>query len=131
MMPGRPSFGMHHAGPINFGLESIADTLGITTGELQAELESGSTLSEIITAHGSSVDAVVDALMADTETELAEAVENGDLSQEQADRMLENMPERLTRLIEGGFPGDCAPWLDRSTDDTDDTNGADETSNQV
>jgi polyhydroxyalkanoate synthesis regulator phasin len=131
MMPESHGFGMHRAGPISFGIESIADTLGITTDELRAELDAGSSLSEIIAAHGSTVDAVVDALMADTEAELTQAVENGDLSQEQADRMLENLPEHLTRMIEGGFPGDCAPWLDRNSPDTEDTNGADETSNQV
>lgn len=90
-------------------LDTVADTLGISVDDLKAELQSGSTLEEIITAHGSSVDTVVNALVEQARTSLDTAVANGRLTQEQADNMLSAMPERLTQLIENGFGGDCAP----------------------
>jgi polyhydroxyalkanoate synthesis regulator phasin len=131
MMPGRLGVGQHTFRMLDINLATVASELGITTDELRAELADGATLSEVITSHGSTVDAVVTALVADAETELAEAVANGNLTQEQADRVLANLPDRLTQMIENGLPGDCDRWFNGSDDNDDTTDGADETSNQV
>lgn len=131
MMPGRAEFGRHAFRMLDIDLATIASELGVTTDELQAELETGSTLSEVITAHGSTVDAVVTALVADAETELAEAVANGDLTQEQADQMLANLPDRLTQMIENGMAGDCERWFTDGQESTDGTDDAVVTSSQV
>ena len=40
----------------------------MTGDELRAELEGGATLTDVITAQGSTVEAVVDGLVADAET---------------------------------------------------------------
>ena len=124
MMPGRRAVRQLD---INSG--TIASELGMTTDELRDELATGSTLSEVITAHGSTVEEIVTALVAEAEWKLDEAVANGNLTQEQADQMLANLPERLTQMIESGQPGGCERWFngDDNADDTDAT----ETSNQV
>lgn len=134
LLPGPRGLGMHAFRQLDINLATIASELGMTTDELRTELASGSTLSEVITAHGSTVDAVVTALVADAETELAEAVANGNLTQERADQILANLPDRLTRMIESGLPGACDRWFSsdsNGTDGADDTDGAGETSNQV
>ncbi|MCO5177325.1 MAG: YckD family protein [Thermomicrobiales bacterium] len=90
-------------------LDTVSDTLGMSVDDLTAELQSGSTLEEIITAHGSSVDAIVNALVEQAKSSLDTAVANGRLTQAQADNMLSALPERLTQMIENGFGGDCGP----------------------
>lgn len=137
----RPEFGMRAMHALDINLATIASELGMTTEELRAELQDGSTLSEIIIAHSSTVDAVVEALVANAETQLNEAVANGNLTQAQADQILTNLPDRLTQMIENGFPGLCGPWFNdgqeqhqdgtSTPESSDDTDNADETSNQV
>lgn len=121
------SFGNRHAriGRALFGhgegLDTIASTLGITTDELQSELQSGSTLEQIITNHGSSVDTVVQALVAQAKTDLDQAVADGKLTQSQADQLLANLPDRLTQMIQNGFPGPCGPGGNHQTNPNDAT----------
>lgn len=129
ILPGRHALGRFAFRQLDIDLATIAAELDMTTDELRAELESGSTLSEVITAHGSTVEAVVEALVADARTGLDEAVANGSLTQAQADQILANLPDRLTQMIENGFPAGCDHWL--TDDGSDTTDNADETSNQV
>ena len=56
------------------------------------------------------------------------AVANGSLTQDQADQILANLPDRLTQMIENGLPGGCDRWFN---DDAESTDDAQETSNQV
>lgn len=102
----------HHPWFRHMSLETIATTLGITSDELRAELESGSTLSEVITAHGSTVETVVDALVAETQTRLDEKVAAGEITQYQADTIMAELPARLTEAIENGFPCPGFPGAD-------------------
>lgn len=112
---GGPGWGGHGGGGFGvdiLNLETIAETLGITGEELSAELEAGATLSDVITAHGGTVDAVVAALVADAQVELDAAVADGRLTQDEADARLADLSERLTERIESGAPfgpgfGDC------------------------
>ncbi|RIK39043.1 MAG: hypothetical protein DCC58_15855 [Chloroflexi bacterium] len=94
----------HFGGP-GLGLETIATTLGMTTDELRAELKAGTALTDIITAQGSTVEQVVDALVAEAEARLAEKVAAGDITQAQADALLAELPARLTDAIENGCVG--------------------------
>ena len=91
-------------------LDTVASTLGMSVDDLTTELQSGSTLKEIITEHGSTVDAVVNALVEQATTSLDTAVANGRLTQKQADTILSNLPDRLTQMIENGFSGPCEPF---------------------
>ena len=57
--------------------ELIADTIGITTEDLRAELEDGQTIAEVATANGVDPASVVDVLVSEMEARLDEAVANG------------------------------------------------------
>ena len=120
--PGGPGGVRHAAFGGAIDLDVIAETLGMTTAELQAELEAGATLSEIITAQGSTVEAVVDALIVDVRADLDTAVAEGDITQEQADERLIETEERLTEAINNDSlmgPRNCPAPGDDSTDNPD------------
>lgn len=81
-------------------LDTVADTLGMSVADLRAELQSGKTLSEIIAEHGKTVDDVVNALVAEAQAKLEQAVADGRLTQEEADEILSTLPDRLRQMIE-------------------------------
>jgi hypothetical protein len=118
----RGHFGGPCSGRVGVALDTVAATLNMSIDDLIAELRGGKTLSEIITERGSSVDAVVDALVAEAETRLAEKVADGDITQAQADAILAELPDRLTELIENGLPFGGrrdfrGPWFGPESDD--------------
>ncbi len=73
----------------------IADTLGITVEELQAAKEAGTSLEELAAANGTTVEAIENALYNAQVAKINEAVANGDITQEQADAMIERMDLHL------------------------------------
>lgn len=130
---GPNGFGRSHVGAV-IDLDTIAETLGMTTEELQTELEAGSTLSEIIVAQGSTVEDVVDALMVNVQAELDAAVTEGRLTQEQADERLIETEEHLTEAINNDElmgPWNCPAPGDDSTDNLDEETEEEETSIQT
>ena len=102
---GRPGhFG--HLGP--FGhvdkLETAASYLGLSEAELREQLEDGKTLAEIAKAEGKSVDGLVQALLKNARAKLDRAVEDGRLTQAQADELATDLEERLTDLVNRELP---------------------------
>ncbi len=75
--------GMHGA-----DLDAAANALGMTRADLVTELQNGKTLGEVADARGVDRQAVRDALVAAYKARLDAAVQNGTLTQEQADLML-------------------------------------------
>ena len=104
--PGGP--GGRRGGP---GLEAAASALGIEASELRTALEDGQTIAEVAASEGVDVQTVIDALVADMQSHLDEAVANGRLTQDQADEMKANATERATALVNGERPepGDGPP----------------------
>jgi len=99
-----------HGGPggmgRGLGLDSAAEALGLTEDELREALSDGDTLAEVAEQEGVAVDAVVEALVADARERLAQAVEDGDLTQAEADEMVTDLEARVReRVEEGGFSG--------------------------
>lgn len=84
-------------GPIEL-MESAADALGIGREELAGRLRDGKSLEEIATAEGKSVDDVRKAVEASVKKQLDEAVDDGDLTREQADKMLAGVADMLDDL---------------------------------
>ncbi len=78
-------YGMHP------GLASTAEVLGMEEDALIAELQSGKTFAEIAEEQGVELQTVVDDHQAAVAEHMAEMVEAGNMTQEQADFMLENM----------------------------------------
>jgi len=92
----------------------LAETLGMSTEELREALADGQTIAELAEAQGMSLQNIVDALMAPMVERTQQAVDDGRITQEQADERIEQMEERLLEALEsgsgfgprpGGFPG--------------------------
>jgi hypothetical protein len=100
---GFPLFGGPRRGFRHFGfigrLESAAGYIGITETQLRAELESGKSLAQIATAHGKSVDGLIDALVAAAKNKLDDAVSAGRLTKDQETEMLGVLKDRITSAV--------------------------------
>ena len=77
----------------------VADQLAIDQATLVAELQSGKTMAEVITAHGGNVDTIVDAFLAPRADQLAEKVANEEITQVQADSYLAMMRAKVTQEL--------------------------------
>jgi hypothetical protein len=99
--PGGP--GRHHRGP-GFDGEVLAGLLGVDVDTLRADLGEGKTVAEIAGEQGVDVQTVVDSLVAEAESHLDLSVENGRLTQEEADAKLADATERITDFVNNGFP---------------------------
>jgi hypothetical protein len=111
--PERGHFFLH--GPGRFGdvFSAAAEAIGVEVDDLRRALRGGQTIAEVAAEHDVEVSAVVDAMVAAMKADLDEAVENGRLTQEQADEVLAGAEERLTALANGEGPrfGDGGPRL--------------------
>jgi polyhydroxyalkanoate synthesis regulator phasin len=103
---GPPLFGgPHHGGALAMKLEAAAEYLGLTNAELRERLEDGESLAEIARAEDKSVDGLKQALLDDATTRLDQAVEDGELTRERANEMLERLRERIDDFVERDFEG--------------------------
>jgi hypothetical protein len=88
------------------GPAAVADYLGLTESELQAQLEAGKSLAQIASAQGKSVSGLEDVIIADAKTHLDEAVANGKLTAAQAETMLADLKSHVDELVNAtGGPG--------------------------
>ncbi len=84
--------------------EAVAETLGLEVEAVREALRAGSTIAELAEQQGVDVQVVIDAMVAEAAEHLATAVENGRLTQEQADERLEEVTERITDRIDDPLP---------------------------
>jgi polyhydroxyalkanoate synthesis regulator phasin len=85
-------------------LADIAEALGVEEDDVRAALEDGRTIAELAEEQGVEVSDVVDAIMSAQRERLDQAVADGDLTQEEADRILAASEERVTAFVEGEVP---------------------------
>lgn len=91
---------------INFGFEeAIAEQLGMTVREFLQELRNGKTPSEIISENGGDPDAIIAILIANATERINDGVENGRISQAQADDLIENLETIVTNFLSRTFEG--------------------------
>jgi anti-sigma28 factor (negative regulator of flagellin synthesis) len=91
---GRGGFG-HFGGDHWAMFDAMAEALGLTPEEFFAELRAGKTPADVAEEQGVDLEALAESLQAARVEAIQQAVEDGTLTQEQADRMLnrlENMP---------------------------------------
>lgn len=86
-------------------LAIAADALGMEVEELQAALDDGQTLAEIAEAQGMDEEALQTALTEALDTYLEQAVEDGELTQAQADVIRERVDDALPFFLGGPRPG--------------------------
>ncbi len=84
-------------------LEAAADYLGLTRAELIEELTGGDSLAKIAKAKGKSVAGLKTAMKNALEKDLDAAVDDGVLTQEQADDLSEKLSAGIDRLVERGL----------------------------
>jgi hypothetical protein len=90
--------GGHHGGRL--GLEAAAAALGMSEDELRTALEpEGTTLAQVAEDQGVAVDTLIDALVRAQEERIAAAVEDGRLTQDEADERLADLEERVTERV--------------------------------
>jgi polyhydroxyalkanoate synthesis regulator phasin len=95
--------GLFHAGGPGL-LEAASGYLGLGEDALRERLLAGESLAEIAEAEGRSVDGLKDVIVARMEARLDEAVEQGFLTRERADALLERMREHVDALVDGRLP---------------------------
>jgi hypothetical protein len=108
-------------------LASAAEAIGIDESELTAALREGQTIAEVARENGVQVSAVVGAMVADAEARIDQAVEDGELTQAEADEKKAELQETITALVNEelalgrgpfGGRGPGFPWPgDDSSDD--------------
>jgi polyhydroxyalkanoate synthesis regulator phasin len=70
--------------------EAMAGILGMTADELKAQLEAGQKIDAIVTAQGMTMDQFREKMDELRQAEIAKAVADGKMTQEQADQMLQH-----------------------------------------
>jgi len=80
---------------------AISAETGLETTEILQQVRDGEILADIITNNGGDVDTVVAAVVEAVTTNVNERVESEQITQEQADTILENLEETVTDLING------------------------------
>lgn len=91
-------------------LDTVAEVLGMEVDDLAAQLRDGATIAEIA---GDKTPEVIDALVAEQDARIDDAVEDGRLSEEEAEDVRSALTERITAMVNGeyglhmgGFPFD-------------------------
>ncbi|HEU0022986.1 MAG TPA: hypothetical protein VFQ12_00045 [Thermoleophilaceae bacterium] len=98
-----PAFGLHFG--FGFGghgdvMEDVAEALGISTSDLFSELRDGKSLAEVAKAHDKSLDDVKSAVRKTLDERIDKALEDGDLTEKQADEIREHLPDLVDRIGE-------------------------------
>ncbi|MFZ5631925.1 MAG: DUF2680 domain-containing protein [Bacillota bacterium] len=81
--------------------DDMAKVLGITPDQLKAEFQSGKKLPQIITDHGLTAEQFNQKMLEMKKEALAKAVSEGKLTQEQVDKMIQKMEQRLSNPAPG------------------------------
>jgi hypothetical protein len=90
--------------------DALTELLGIDAATLREELESGSTLAEVATAHGVDTQVVIDTLVTAAAAQIDQAVTDGRIDADKADEIKATLEERVTDRVNGVRP-------DRPADD--------------
>jgi AraC-like DNA-binding protein/outer membrane murein-binding lipoprotein Lpp len=104
-----PGFHREHHSPFHAKLEAATKYLGMSQSDLRKSLDSGKTLAQVARDRDKSVDGLVDALVADAETNLDGAVKAGRLTEAEKKEMLAGLKKRITDLVSGRFPRPPGP----------------------
>lgn len=85
-------------------LDTASTYLGVSVSDLQADLQSGKSLASVATAQGKSVDGLVAALVAVTQTNLDAQVTAGTITQAQEGTIIAKVTTQLTDLVNNTQP---------------------------
>jgi len=91
------------------GLDAMAEAIGIDVEDLHAALEDGQTPAEVAEANGVSRADLVDAIVADITDHIDQGVEDGDLTQDEADQRLAEVEDHANDIVDGVRPEGMDP----------------------
>jgi lambda repressor-like predicted transcriptional regulator len=87
-------------------LDAAADYLGMAEADVRKALRDGKSLADLANDKGKSVDGLKNALRAAIRKDADQAVEDGVLTKQQADRLVEKFSDAVNELVEeSGSPG--------------------------
>ena len=86
-------------------LSVVAKAIGISQADLQTALDGGQTVAAVAKAHNVAAQTVIDALVADGQSEVAADVTAGRLTQAQADAQKAQVTQRATDQVNGTMTG--------------------------
>ncbi|MGH8924520.1 MAG: hypothetical protein ACRDWA_07800 [Acidimicrobiia bacterium] len=89
---------------LHAGLDVAATTIGITEADLVEALRGGQSVAEVAEENGVEVQAVIDALVAEVNSRVDEAVANGRLDEDRAAEIKANAVDRVTDFVNGVRP---------------------------
>jgi hypothetical protein len=92
-----------HPGPA-----AIASYLGLTPAQLRMQLRAGKTLAQIAVAQGKTVAGLENAIYADVQAHLDQAVKNGRLTAAQEQTLLTRLKAHLDDIVNHAFPAHAA-----------------------
>jgi hypothetical protein len=116
--PGFPGFGGKAFGRLGgIVLDPVAKALGISTDELKSDLAKGQSIADIAKAKNVDLNKIIDALVADANAKIDQAVKDGHLPQAMADSLKAKLKQSITDAVNGklptgpmgGFPGPGGP----------------------
>ena len=93
----------------------ITEATGLTAQEIRQQVADGATLAEVIEANGGSVDDVVAQVVEVITERVNEAQDNGNLTEERAAEILENLEQNVRDALNGEMP--FMPYGGRFGDD--------------
>ena len=97
--PGGPDGPGGEGRPGHLHPDEVAKVIGITPSQLRTQLEAGKTLAAIGLAHGVSTPALIDRLVLAAQADLARDVQEGRLTQAEADMIKTTLRTRITRRV--------------------------------
>lgn len=80
-------------------LSEAAEAIGIDEAELKAAVESGESIADVAEANGVDVDTVIDAMVSAKTERLAEKIDEGQITQAEADEKLADAEARITERV--------------------------------
>ncbi|MBZ0277320.1 MAG: hypothetical protein K8I60_14340 [Anaerolineae bacterium] len=86
-------------------VQAAVDETGLGVLEILSQVNDGSTLADVITANGGSVDNVIAAAVAAATEQINTALSEAKITQEQADNLLGALQETVTNAVNGGLDG--------------------------
>lgn len=82
-------------------LDEAAEAIGIDEAELRTAIENGDTIADVAAANGVDADVVIDAMVDAKAERIAEKVEEGRLTQAEADEKLADVETRIEDRVNG------------------------------
>lgn len=80
-------------------LESVATIIGVTVDELKAALKAGQTIAQVAESKGVAVQTVIDAQVAAIKAKIQTKVDDGTITQAEADAKLADLTTRVTEKV--------------------------------